>query len=165
MRVGPKGAAYFHGWVDDQIPEELRDALRPILTTVGEQIALLDKEIERLAKEVYPVTALLRQVGRVGLHTSIRFVLPVAKILRGSRKFAAWAPTSVSVHAGIRLVPASPSCASRRPGSAGKGICERRGLLTAPWRSREKPESSRPGCMCQAAVGAPRVAGRCFCET
>ena len=47
-RVGPKSSAYFHGWVEDQIPEELRDALRPILTTlttVGEQIAMLDKEI------------------------------------------------------------------------------------------------------------------------
>lgn len=76
-RVGPKGAAYFHGWVEDQIPEELRDALRPLLTAVGEQIALLDKEIERLAAEVYPETALLRQVDRVGLHTSIRFALTV----------------------------------------------------------------------------------------
>jgi len=66
--------------VEDPIPEERRDALRPILTkrtTVGEQIALLDKEIERLAAEVYPETALLRQVDRVGLHTSIRFVLTV----------------------------------------------------------------------------------------
>ncbi|MEZ6018179.1 MAG: hypothetical protein R3F49_23950 [Planctomycetota bacterium] len=52
---------------------------------VGEQIALLDREIERLATEVYPVTALLRQVDRVGLHTSLRFIPPVVKILRGSR--------------------------------------------------------------------------------
>jgi transposase len=79
-RVGSKSAPSFHGWVEDQIPEELRDALRPILTTlttVGEQIALLDKEIERLAKEVYPETEILRQVDRVGLHTAVRFVLTV----------------------------------------------------------------------------------------
>jgi transposase len=79
-RVGSTSAASFHRWVKDQIPEELRDALQPILTTlttVAEQIALLEKEIDRLATEDYPVTALLRQVDRVGLHTSIRFVLTV----------------------------------------------------------------------------------------
>lgn len=84
-RVGAKSATSFHGWVEDQIPTELRDALRPILTTlvaVGEQIDLLDKEIERLAADVYPETDVLRQVDRVGLHTAVRFVLTVEDPMR-----------------------------------------------------------------------------------
>ncbi|MEZ6015694.1 MAG: transposase [Planctomycetota bacterium] len=94
-RVGAKGAPSFHGWVEGQIPEELRGALRPILTTlaaVGEQIDLLDKEIERLAADVYPETEVLRQVDRVGLHTAVRFVLTVEdpKRIKDSRDVGAY---------------------------------------------------------------------------
>ncbi len=94
-RVGAKGAPSFHGWVEGQIPEELRDALQPILTTlttVGEQINLLDEEIERLAADVYPETGVLRQVDRVGLHTAVRFVLTVEdpKRIKDSRDVGAY---------------------------------------------------------------------------
>ncbi len=64
-KLGSRGAAYFHGWVRDQIPDELHCALDPIVDTiegVAAQIAALDKELERLANEVYPATMLLRQV-------------------------------------------------------------------------------------------------------
>ena len=79
-KLGSRGAAYFHGWVREQIPDELRCALNPIVDTlegVATQITALDKELERLANDVYPETMLLRQVNRVGLHTALRFVLTV----------------------------------------------------------------------------------------
>lgn len=38
------------------------------------QIAALDKELERPAREVHPATVLLRQAGRIGPHTGLRFV-------------------------------------------------------------------------------------------
>jgi len=123
-RVGAKSAPSFHGWVESQIPEELRDALRPILSTltaVGEQIVLLDKELERLAAEVYPETDLLRQVDRVGLHTAVRFVLTVEDPARIPRRFLAAATsvhTSVSARAGSSPGHAIPSCASPKLATA-----------------------------------------------
>ena len=47
------------------------------LNTVNEQIKVLDKELIRLTKEVYPETQLLQQVNRVGPHTSLRFILTI----------------------------------------------------------------------------------------
>ena len=79
-RLGSRSAACFHGWVREQIPDELRCALDPIVDTleaIAAQVMALDKELERLAKDVYPETMLLRQVNRVGLHTALRFVLTV----------------------------------------------------------------------------------------
>ncbi|MEZ6018235.1 MAG: hypothetical protein R3F49_24240 [Planctomycetota bacterium] len=119
-RVGAKGAPSFHGWVEGQIPEELRGALRPILTTlaaVGEQIDLLDKEIERLAADVYPETEVLRQVDRVGLHTAVRFVLTVEdpKQIKDSRDVGA---TSACARVGVNQARAITGCALPRQATA-----------------------------------------------
>ncbi|MDF1837029.1 MAG: transposase [Planctomycetota bacterium] len=67
------------------MPEELKIALDPILDLleqVDKQIKVIDVELERLANEVYPVTHVVRQVDRVGLHTELRFVLTVEDPLR-----------------------------------------------------------------------------------
>lgn len=79
-RTAKKSAALFHTWVEDKIPSELDGALRPLLVTLGtvnEQIKVLDKEILRLTKEVYPESQLLQQVDRVGPHTALRFILTI----------------------------------------------------------------------------------------
>lgn len=62
------------------LPEALEPALRPVL----EQIAALtttirryDRQIEQLARDRYPETALLRQVDGVGPITALAFVLKV----------------------------------------------------------------------------------------
>jgi transposase len=95
MKLGTRGAAYFHNWAREQVPEELKIALDPILDLleqVDKQIKVIDTELERLAEEVYPVTQLLRQVDRVGLHTALRFVLTVEDPFRikKSRNVAAY---------------------------------------------------------------------------
>jgi transposase len=79
-RATNKAAPQFHTWIEDKIPSELDGALKPILdtlTTVNEQIKVLDKEIVRLTKEVYPEAQILQQVDRVGPHTSLRFILTI----------------------------------------------------------------------------------------
>jgi transposase len=85
QRLGARGAPYFHGWVRDQIPEDLRLALDPVvdlLEMIAGQIGQLETEIERMARDDYPETNTLRQVNRVGLHCSLRFVLTVEDPLR-----------------------------------------------------------------------------------
>ncbi len=94
-KLGTRGAAYFHEWARKQVPEELKVALEPILDLLGDvdkQIKVIDTELERLAAEVYPVTQVLRQVDRVGLHTALRFVLTVEDPFRikKSRDVAAY---------------------------------------------------------------------------
>ena len=62
------------------LPPELVPALSPILSAIAEltaRIAGYDKEIERMAKERYPETELLRQVPGVGAITATTFVLTV----------------------------------------------------------------------------------------
>jgi transposase len=62
------------------LPAELAPALSPILSTIAEltvRIAAYDKQIEQMAKERYPETELLRQVGGVGPITATTFVLTV----------------------------------------------------------------------------------------
>jgi len=67
--------------VSADVPAELEDALRPLLTaiqTLNEQICCCDKQIEALATEIYPQTALPRQVSGVGALTALAFILTIA---------------------------------------------------------------------------------------
>ena len=62
------------------IPEELRAALDPVVAAVAalsRAIREHDHEIERLGRDVYPVTQLLREVPGVGVLTSLAFVLVI----------------------------------------------------------------------------------------
>ena len=62
----------------DQIPEEVREALSSVVTTievVSKQILVLDKRIGELGKKKYKEAALLRQVGGVGPIVALAYVL------------------------------------------------------------------------------------------
>ena len=79
-RLGSHKAETFHAWARERLPEALRVALEPVLATLQSlqvQIRVLDAELARLARDIYPQTTVLRQVDRVGLHTALRFVLTV----------------------------------------------------------------------------------------
>ena len=63
-------------------------ALRPVLEQVGAlttAIRFYDRQIEQLARERYPETALLRQVDGVGPITALAFVLKVEEPQRFGR--------------------------------------------------------------------------------
>ena len=76
-RVKKYAAPGFHRQVVDQIPDELRASLHPILDTLAEQIPVLDRELRRLSTAIYPETSLLSQVGGVGPITALRYVLTI----------------------------------------------------------------------------------------
>jgi transposase len=77
------------------VPKELRPALVPLLRMIGElteRIVAYEKRIERLSKERYPETALLRQVNGVGAVTALTFVLTLEepRRFRSSRSVGAY---------------------------------------------------------------------------
>jgi len=70
------GAARLEG-----LPEELKEALRPLLVEVESltaQIQVSNQKIEQIAREQYPETELLRQVSGVGTLIALTFVLTIA---------------------------------------------------------------------------------------
>ncbi len=67
--------------VSANVPAELEDALQPLMMaiqTLNEQIRYCDVQIEKLATEIYPQTALPRQVSGVGALTALAFILTIA---------------------------------------------------------------------------------------
>lgn len=70
----------FSETVMGEIPEQVREALSSVVTTievVSRQILVLDKRIRELGKKKYPETALLRQVGGVGPIVALAYVLTI----------------------------------------------------------------------------------------
>ena len=70
------------------LSQELRDALDPLLAEIeslNERIAEYDRQIEKVAKEVYPEVALLQQVKGVGTLIALTFVLTLDHPLRFRR--------------------------------------------------------------------------------
>lgn len=70
----------FPARVRELLPEALVPALAPLLETISsltERVRAYDRELETLSREVYPETALLRQVQGVGPLTALAFVLTV----------------------------------------------------------------------------------------
>lgn len=70
----------FHSRAVPVMPAQLELALRPMLTLIGHvnlEIRKLDKQIEQLCKERYPITHSLRQVPGVGAIVSYSFVLTI----------------------------------------------------------------------------------------
>src|SRR6266566_2818697 len=62
------------------LSQELRDALDPLfreIESLNDRIAEYDRRIERIAKEVYPQVALLKQVKGVGTLIALAYVLTV----------------------------------------------------------------------------------------
>jgi transposase len=92
------------------IPEGLQPALLPVLALVDRYnhvISHYDREVERLAKEVYPESALLRQVPGVGGLTAVAFILTLEEKGRFKR--------SRQVGAYLGLVPRQQESGERRP--------------------------------------------------
>ncbi len=86
--------------VRELLPEALVPALAPVLETISSLTARVreyDRELEALSRELYPETALLRQVQGVGPLTALAFVLTVEDPTRFE--------TSRSVGAYLGLVP------------------------------------------------------------
>lgn len=71
---------FFHKKVVSHIPEQLQESIAPILILIAQitsQIKEFDKEIEKISKERYPETELLRQVKGVGPLTALAFILTI----------------------------------------------------------------------------------------
>lgn len=78
QRLPSCGADAFHKRASLSLPDALRHALMPLVEQIAsltQQIRAYDRQIERLAQEVYPETNCLRQIKGVGLLTSLAFVL------------------------------------------------------------------------------------------
>jgi transposase len=103
-------ARYFLGKVSDLVPEVLLPAVQPLLETirsVGAQIKALDKQTEQVAKERYPETAGLRQVGGVGPQISLAYVT----VLEDPHKFK----VSRAVGSYLGMVPRQSQSGERDP--------------------------------------------------
>jgi transposase len=77
-RLPKCSAESFHHKVREQLPPELEEALGDVVATIAlltERIGDYDRRIERLAKERYPESELLRQVQGVGVLTALTFIL------------------------------------------------------------------------------------------
>jgi transposase len=100
-RLPACSAEVFHK-LGDAVPEPLREALEPLLRSVKEtttKIHQLERKIEALAEEKYPITQRLSQPHGVGLLTALAFAL----VIEDPQRFA----KSRDVGAYLGLVPAS----------------------------------------------------------
>lgn len=94
----------------DDVAEELRPALQPVLEVIGEltqRIKGFDRALEQLCEVNYPETELLRQVRGVGSLTALAFVL----ILEDSRRFK----NSRSVAKYLGLTPKQDESGEKSP--------------------------------------------------
>jgi transposase len=88
LRIPTCDASVFHTKATASLTEELLGILKPLVDTLGElatRIKECDKQLEELAREVYPETEQLRQVSGVGPITSLAFVLTVERPERFKR--------------------------------------------------------------------------------
>jgi transposase len=79
-RLPSCSSSYFHKRVRQDLPDELKPALTPVLDAIAAlnlKIQRLETRIERLAAKRYPETGLLRQVSGVGPLTALSYVLTV----------------------------------------------------------------------------------------
>src|ERR671910_390568 len=103
-------ARSFHKRAQEHIPEALWPALGPILEQIGsltERIRDYERQLERISKERYPETDLLRQVEGVGTLTALTFVLTLEDPYRFEK--------SRSVGPYLGLVPATDRSGDRDP--------------------------------------------------
>ncbi len=99
-RLPKCNAESFHRKVREHVPEALAPALDPLLETIASLTARVreyDRQLEAVSRELYPESALLRQVPGVGPITALSFVL----VLEDPSRFEA----SRSVEAYLGLAP------------------------------------------------------------
>lgn len=109
-RVRRSSAECFARHAAEDLPEALGPALAPILEQIAGLTATIrnyDRQIEQLAGERYPETALLGQVDGVGKITSLAFVLKVEDPRRFGR--------SRTLGAYLGLVPRRDQSGARDP--------------------------------------------------
>ena len=94
----------------EALPDLLRPALAPLVESIArlsDQIHAYDRELRSMAQKKYPETALLQQVGGVGVLTALSYRLIVDDPTRFAR--------SRSVGAFVGLVPASDASGDKDP--------------------------------------------------
>lgn len=99
-RLPPCTADAFSRKAEPHIPDDLREALLPVLELIGrltQQIKEYDRKVEELSKTKYPETAVLRRIPGVGPLTALAFVLTLEDPERFDK--------SRSVGAFVGLVP------------------------------------------------------------
>ncbi|MCL5736348.1 MAG: IS110 family transposase [Actinobacteria bacterium] len=109
-RLPACSARSFHRKVEEHIPAELSEALRPELETIAgltAQIRDLDKRVEEMAKTKYREVAGLRQVAGVGPITATTYVLT----LEDPGRF----PRSRAVGCYVGLRPRQADSGEQRP--------------------------------------------------
>jgi transposase len=77
-RLPKCGSEQMNREIAKELSQELREALDPLLAEIeslNERIAEYDRRIEKVAKEVYPEAALLRQVKGVGTLIALTYIL------------------------------------------------------------------------------------------
>ncbi|MCH8218355.1 MAG: IS110 family transposase [Planctomycetes bacterium] len=77
-RLSRCSAASFHKKVQEELPDDLRTALIPLLEQIGSltgQIRAYDKQLEHVAETTYQETVCLRQIQGVGLITALAYIL------------------------------------------------------------------------------------------
>lgn len=96
--------------VEPHIPQDLKEALAPVLEQIARltaQIKEYDQKVEQLCERKYPQTELLRQIPGVGPLTSLAFILSLEDPSRFSK--------SRKVGAFLGLVPRQRESAGRDP--------------------------------------------------
>jgi transposase len=77
-RLPSCSAESFHRQAGDHLAEELRETIKPLLTVLEQmttQIKSFDQQIDKISRERYPETELLRAIKGVGPLTSLAFIL------------------------------------------------------------------------------------------
>jgi transposase len=109
-RLPASSAPSFHKSVAKHIPESLRAALLPLVAQVARltlTIQRYDDEVERLGREVFPESMVLRQVHGVGPVTALTYVLVLEDRTRFKR--------SRQVGSYLGLVPRQRESGESRP--------------------------------------------------
>lgn len=109
-RLPKCSADSFAAKVQDHLPQMLKPALQPMLTSIAqltEQVRQMTRDLGKLAQERYPETALLAQVHGVGLICSLTYVLTLEEPSRFRR--------SRMVGAYLGLAPRQHESGEQRP--------------------------------------------------
>ena len=148
-------ARNFHSKVAEHIPQELAQALEPVLATIAsltERIKDYDRKLETMAEDLYPETSLLRQVRGVGSLTALAFVLT----LEDSERFS----KSRDVGAYLGLVPESDQIRGQRPREEHFQARQRDDAQAIGRQCPVHPRSLRRGLRPEAPRGEDSFSGR-----
>ncbi len=80
LRIKSSSTESFHKRAMEEIPDELKPALEPLIRTIREQtdeIKGYDREIDLLCKNKYDETLLLRRISGIGPLTALAYVLTI----------------------------------------------------------------------------------------